>query len=113
LPASPCSAFLPTWSCRRLRKLVLTWQPWLFAAPVPPPGRGHGPYSLSASHCQYCHAGNQPLPGLPSHQQLLIPDLTVRISPTANQEYAASSVQRADAQARAPPALMLHACHTA
>ncbi|WP_050464622.1 hypothetical protein [Herbaspirillum autotrophicum] len=80
---------------------------------APPPAGGHGPYSLSASHCQYCHAGNQPLPGLPSHQQLLIPDLTVRISPTANQEYAASSVQRADAQARAPPALMLHACHTA
>lgn len=76
------------------------------------PGGGHGPSSVPANHCQYCHAGNQPLPGLPSHLQLLIPDLAVRVSPTANQEYAASSVQRADAQARAPPGLTPHVCHT-
>lgn len=77
------------------------------------PAGGHGPLSLAANHCQYCHTGNQPLPGLPSHRQLLIPDLAVRDRPTAHQEYAASSVQRADAQARAPPGLLLHACHTA
>lgn len=70
------------------------------------PTSGHGPSGLSPNHCQYCHDGNSAMLGPPLHAPLLTPAIDVKNRPIANQEYAASRLQRADAQARAPPAIL-------